>query len=131
MLRGVARGLVEFVDLYPMIAELCRLSPPRGLAGRSLRPLLADPSRSGKDAAVTIVTRGSNRRGDSIRTDRWRFTQWSDGTRELYDHLHDPEETKNVVGNYPDIAQGFIQTTAAAMSEPSIQDPGAKRRNPN
>jgi uncharacterized sulfatase len=94
---GTARGLVEFVDLYPTIAELCGVTPPAGLAGQSLRPILSDPKRPGKRAAFTIVTRGPQQRGDSIRSDRWRYTEWSDGARELYDHTADPEETKNVV----------------------------------
>lgn len=93
---GVAKGLVEFVDLFPTIAELCGVKPPAGLAGTSLRPLLADPSRPGKDAAFTVVTRGPKQRGDSVRTDRWRYTEWTDGARELYDHAADPGETRNV-----------------------------------
>jgi len=95
---GVARGLVEFVDLYPTIAEHCGLKAPDGLAGRSLRPLLENPGASGRDAVFTIITRGPRQRGDSIRTDRWRYTEWSDGTRELYDHSTDPEETRNLAG---------------------------------
>ena len=55
------------------------------------------PAAPGKDAASTLVTRGPQQRGDSIRTDRWRYTEWSDGQRELYDHESDPEETQNVV----------------------------------
>ncbi|MDO8541104.1 MAG: sulfatase [Opitutaceae bacterium] len=102
--RGVVRGLVEFVDLYPTIAEYCGVTPPARLAGRSLRPLVNDPSGPGKPAAFTLVTRGKNR-GDSIRTERWRYTEWSDGARELYDHDADPEENRNVVAAHPDIVR--------------------------
>ena len=93
---GVAKGLVEFVDLLPTVADYCGVKPPPNLAGQSLRPLLEDPSRPGKRAVFTMVTRGPKHRGDSIRTDRWRYTEWSDGSRELYDHSIDPEETKNL-----------------------------------
>lgn len=93
---GVGKGLVEFVDLYPTIAEFCGVKPPGGLAGQSLRPLLANPTLPGKDAAFTVATRGPKVRGDSIRTDRWRYTEWTDGERELYDHAADPEESKNL-----------------------------------
>ncbi len=96
---GVASGLVEFVDLLPTVADFCGLNPPTGLAGQSLRPLLEDPSKPGKPAVFTIVTRGQDKRGDSIRTDRWRYTKWSDGSRELYDHSTDPEETGNLVAD--------------------------------
>jgi arylsulfatase A-like enzyme len=67
---GLQSGLVEFVDLYPTVADLCGLTPPPDLAGRSLRPLLRDPAAPGKPAAFTLVTRG-NARGDSMRTDRY------------------------------------------------------------
>ncbi len=106
---GVARGLVEFVDLYPTIAELCGLKPPADLAGQSLRPLLRDPSAPGKPAAFTLVTRGAAR-GDSVRTDRWRFTRWSDGAVELYDHASDPEENRNVAAAHPEVIRRLTET---------------------
>jgi iduronate 2-sulfatase len=96
---GVAKGLVEFVDLLPTVADFCGVKPPPNLAGQSLRPLLEDPSKPGKPAVFTIVTRGPKNRGDSIRTDRWRYTEWSDGSRELYDHSTDPEEKRNLVAD--------------------------------
>ena len=48
------------------------------------------------NAAFTLVTRGPQKFGQSVRTVRWRFTQWSDGTSELYDHDADPGETRDV-----------------------------------
>ena len=114
---GVARGLVELVDLFPTVADFCGIEPPPGLAGQSLRPLLEDPSRPGKPAALTMVTRGTNR-GDSIRTDRWRYTAWSDGARELYDHRADPEETQNVVEAHAGIAAELHQRLRASDLRP-------------
>jgi uncharacterized sulfatase len=110
---GVARGLVELVDLFPTIAGVCGLQPPEGLAGQDLQPLLNNPSLPGKAAAFTIVTRGAQQRGDSIRTDRWRYTEWSDGLRELYDHVADPEETKNALDSNPHIAKTLSQQLQA------------------
>jgi iduronate 2-sulfatase len=92
----VCRAPVEFLDLYPTVAELCGVTASHQLSGQSLRPLLADATRAHKDAAFTLVTRGPQRFGQSARTARWRFTQWSDGTSELYDHDADSEETRNV-----------------------------------
>ena len=120
---GTVRGLVEFVDLYPTIADLCGVTAPAGLAGQSLRPLLADPTRPAKTAAFTIVTRGQQR-GDSIRTDRWRYTQWSDGARELYDHGSDPEETRNVLAENPAVAESLrqqLRTTETWNAAPTGQ----------
>ncbi len=92
----ICQGLVELVDFYPTVSDYCGVQAPHALAGRSLRPLLGDPSRPGKDAAFTLVTRGLNRYGQAVRTDRWRYTRWSDGTAELYDEAIDPEETHDL-----------------------------------
>ena len=100
---ATCRSLVEFVDLYPTLAEACGLKLPAGLAGKSIRPLLTDPTATVNDAAFTLVTRGKNAFGQSVRTDRWRFTQWSNGAQELYDHERDAEENYNVAKSRPEI----------------------------
>jgi iduronate 2-sulfatase len=96
-------SLVEFIDLYPTLVDLCGLEMPHATAGVSLRPILADPSASLKDAAFTLVTRGDKRYGQRVRTSRWRFTRWSDGQAELYDHAADPEEFHDVSAQHADI----------------------------
>jgi arylsulfatase A-like enzyme len=96
---GVCPGLVELVDLYPTVADYCGVPAPHKLAGRNLRPLLEDPSRPGKPAAFTLVTRAQGQYGQTVRTDRWRYTRWSDGTAELYDETNDREETRNLAGD--------------------------------
>jgi uncharacterized sulfatase len=96
---AVCRSLVEFVDLYPTVAELCGLPLPEHVEGKSLVPLLDDPSQTVRDAAITYIERGQDAHGFSLRTDRWRYTEWSDGSRELYDHASDPEEVDDVSRN--------------------------------
>ncbi len=90
------RSLIEFVDLYPTIVDYCELKMPHAAAGTSLRPVLADPNATIKDAAFTLLTRGPKLHAQSIRTVRWRFTHWSDGQTELFDHDTDPEELHEV-----------------------------------
>lgn len=101
----VSRSLVEFVDLYPTVADVCGLELPHEVAGVSLRPVLESPDAGVKDAAFTLVTRGPQLYGQSIRTARWRFTRWSDDQTELYDHDRDTEEFYNVSSKHPDIVK--------------------------
>ncbi len=96
--------VVEFVDIYPTVAERCGLTPPSGLTGRSLQPLLADPAAKWDGCAITQILRPADSRlpqpvmGRSIRTERWRYTEWNEGRagRELYDHDSDPHEFRNL-----------------------------------
>lgn len=97
--RGaMARGLAEFVDLYPTLTELAGLRAPHKLEGTSLRPLLRNPNARGKHAAFTIVARGGGKLGRTVRTDRWRYIEWDEGRAgaELYDHRTDPGEYRNL-----------------------------------
>jgi len=93
--------VVEFLDLYPTLAELARVSPPSGLHGRSLTPLLRNPQANWDHPAVTQVRRGAAENtfmGYSVRTEKWRYTEWDGGTRgvELYNEVDDPDEMRNL-----------------------------------
>jgi arylsulfatase A-like enzyme len=93
-----SRGLVEMVDLFPTLAELCGVTPPAGLQGRSFSPQLKDPEAPGKEFAYTVVKRG-DQLGLAIRFDHWRYTEWgSPDQAELYDLDSDPKEFTNLVG---------------------------------
>lgn len=92
---STSHGLVELVDLYPTLAELCEVTPPNELQGQSIVPMLRDPKRSGKEVAYTVVVRGSDL-GKAIRTNQWHYTHWPDGSEELYDLKSDPQEDKNL-----------------------------------
>ncbi len=130
----VCRSLVELVDLYPTVADFCGVKAPHKLAGQSLRPLLEEPTRPSKDAAFTLVMRGPNKYGQTVRTDRWRYTRWSDGTAELYDETNDPEETRNLVQDpnhsaaIPGLQKllaevGPFRPTASSTDQPSPRPP--------
>lgn len=98
---GSTERIVEFLDVYPTLAELARLSPPAGLHGRSLTPLLRNPRAQWQRPALTQVRRGPANHafmGYSVRTERWRYTEWDEGKRgvELYDEANDPDELKNL-----------------------------------
>jgi uncharacterized sulfatase len=95
-------ALVELVDLYPTLLDLCGLPSVPGLDGVSLRPLLQDPAGSVKDAAFTMLKVGAARGawvGRSVRTARYRFTLWPDGSEELFDHAADPDELRDLAAD--------------------------------
>jgi iduronate 2-sulfatase len=102
-----ARGLVETVDIYPTLAELCGLEPPGDLAGRSFVPMLRDPGNDGKAWAFSFHPRGTLM-GRTLRTDRYRIVQWKSRKGEtvqveLYDHKTDPDENVNIAARRPEI----------------------------
>jgi uncharacterized sulfatase len=96
---GQCSRLVELVDLYPTLAELCGLPAPGGMEGSSFARLLDNPKLTWKRAAFSQV-KGSNKiMGRSIRTERYRYTSWGTEGEELYDHSADPHEYNNLAGN--------------------------------
>jgi iduronate 2-sulfatase len=103
---------VELIDLFPTLAELCGLPAPNGLEGASLAPLLDDPAHPWTKPAITEVVRRKDRtikagiNGRSVRTERYRYTEWDYGDNgiELYDHSTDPNEWFNLATN-PKYAQ--------------------------
>jgi iduronate 2-sulfatase len=100
---STSQGLVELIDLYPTLAELCGVQSPADLQGESLVPMLSDPKQPGKKLAYTVVMRGKDM-GKAIRTDRWRYTHWPND-EELYDLKNDPSEDHNLAASatHPEI----------------------------
>jgi iduronate 2-sulfatase len=105
----VAKTPVGLIDLYPTLTELCDVKAPENLQGQSLVPMLKDTSTEGRGWAISQVTRNDGVRekqerkgkrffGYSLRTPRWRYTEWDEGRegRELYDHDSDPKELTNL-----------------------------------
>jgi uncharacterized sulfatase len=91
---------VEFVDIYPTVADLCGLEKPTRLEGQSLVPLLKQGDAPWKKPAQTMVHH-KGVLGKSVRSERWRYTEWDGGKQgmELYDHDHDPGEYRNLAGD--------------------------------
>ncbi|MBT5928446.1 MAG: sulfatase [Verrucomicrobia bacterium] len=97
--------IVEFVDIYPTLAELAQLEGSQKLSGRSLVPLLKNPLQSWNGNAVTQILRPADDRlsepvmGISIRTHQWRYTEWGEQGKhgvELYNYHSDPGEFENL-----------------------------------
>ena len=110
MSRGngqACRRIVEFIDIYPTLTYLAGIKTPKQIEGRSLVPLLEKPVSEWNSFAITQVLRPADNRleapvmGRSIRTERWRYSDWAEGKQgeELYDHLADPLEFNNLADN--------------------------------
>jgi iduronate 2-sulfatase len=92
--RGSKVGAnVELLDIYPTLLDLAGLPQSDELEGKSLLSLIRRPGLDWQRPAFSQV-----RGGRSVRTDRWRYTEWDAGRlgRELYDHKHDPQERRNL-----------------------------------
>jgi choline-sulfatase len=114
--RGqTATGLVELIDLFPTVCDLTGVPPLPTLQGKSLRPLLDDPRAALHEAAFTQARRGRNAEfwGRSVRTTRWRCTEWNEGRDgiELYDHDADPHEYTNLA-TFPQHAKTLAELRA-------------------
>jgi iduronate 2-sulfatase len=117
---SIAKTPVSHVDIYPTLAELCGVKTPANLQGQSLVPILTNPNAAGRGWALTQVSRKEARKGGkaffgyTLRTQRWRYTEWDEGKqgRELYDHDADPREIANLAG---------VAARAATVKELSAQ----------
>ncbi len=104
-----SNSLVEFVDVYPTLAELCGFTVPKHCEGVSLIPLLKNPKAKFKAAAFSQYPRKNGIMGYTMKTHRYRYTEWRNmktgkiEARELYDHKKDSQENENVI-NKPEYA---------------------------
>jgi len=112
----VAKSPVSHIDLFPTLMDLAGIKAPDGLQGQSLVPIIRDPTAQGRGWSLSQVVRGGGFKrfgasasigddgkrffGYSLRTDRWRYTEWDEGKQgtELYDHDNDPSELVNLSG---------------------------------
>ncbi len=111
---GTCNRVVEFVDIYPTLTELCGLENPAGLDGASLVPMLGNPKAARKEIAYTYCNADR-----SVRDPRFRYIQWKQGGHALYDHEKDPGEHYNLADNpeYGPVVKR-MQALIAAMPEP-------------
>lgn len=84
----------ELLDIYPTLIDLCGLTPRDDLEGISLLPQLRDATAERERPAITSHNQGNH----GIRTERWRYIRYADGSEELYDMVADPREWTNLAG---------------------------------
>lgn len=119
---------VSLLDLFPTICELAAIKGPPQLEGRSLKPLLENPSADWDHLAV--ITYGRN--NHAVRGPRWRYIRYADGSEELYDHQTDPQEYQNLAGD--PAFRPEIERLARALPEVNAPDapkaPGKRKQRP-
>ena len=100
MLNGQYSAPVSLIDIYPTLVDICKLPSVADLAGQSLVSLLHNPSQPSDRVVVTTFGEGNY----SLRSSRYRYIRYADGSEELYDHKHDPNEWKNLATD-PELAR--------------------------
>ncbi len=86
------RQPVGLIDLYPSLMDLCGLKTKAALDGVSLKPLLKNPNLKTGRVVATLFDQGNV----TLRSERWRYLRYADGSEELYDHRIDPHEWHNL-----------------------------------
>lgn len=92
---AVCNQPVELLDVFPTLIELCELPSVNGLEGHSLVPQLKNSKARREWPAITTHNQGNH----AVRTGRWRYIRYADGSEELYDLLEDPQEWRNLAGD--------------------------------
>jgi len=90
--NSVSERTVNLLDIYPTLAELCNLPAKKELEGNSIVPLLKNPAATWEFPSVTTHGFGNH----AVRSEKWRYIRYNDGSEELYDHDNDPQEFKNL-----------------------------------
>lgn len=114
----VAPPPVQSMDIYPTLCELCGLKPPAGLEGHSLKPLLDDPKAKWEHPAFTIAGQTPENLGVAVRTDKYRYAEWTAGKNGamLFDATADPTERKNLADdpNFADVRKRLAELARSA-----------------
>jgi arylsulfatase A-like enzyme len=119
---GRSRRTVSLIDIYPTLIELCGLPTRNGVQGHSLMPLLRAPDAAWDRPVVTTYHRGNH----SVRSERWRFTRYTDGGEELYDHSADPMEWTNLAARpeYATIRHELVRWLPRNNAPESLREAG-------
>ena len=131
---------VEFVDVYPTLADLCGLPQSADLAGSSLKPFIENPAAPMAKVAISQYPRSAGQAGAvmgySIRDERWRATFWRErnGSRiiatELYDEQNDPAETVSLHDNpeHKSLLETLAKNLPPILTEPAPAKASSKKR---
>ncbi|MFI4876155.1 MAG: sulfatase [Blastopirellula sp. JB062] len=120
---GKSAESVELLDIYPTLIELCGLPAKSNLDGISLVPQLQNAAAQRKRPAMTTHNPGNH----AVRTKRWRYVRYADGSEELYDMQADPHEINNLAGKV-ELAGVRKELSAWLPSNDAPPAPGSAHR---
>lgn len=86
---------VSLLDVYPTLSELCGIAPTEKLDGQSLVPLLKNPGK--ETGRAVVITHGE--KNHAVRSDKWRYIRYKDGSEELYNQVTDAQNFDNLAAN--------------------------------
>jgi len=117
-------SFIELLDIYPTLAELARLEYPEAIQGKSLIPILDNPSTELRDFAFSVSQGGKS---FLIRTEKWAFIQYDEDAgsgMELYNMQKDPKQFTNLAGNpdFQPIVKEMQTTLARKLEEVRTND---------
>jgi len=124
MKPGRTASLTELVDIYPTVCETLNLPIPETVQGKSLLPILKNPSATVRDAALSL-----HRGHHALRTDRWTYMKYNDGSEELYDMEQYPHQFTNLAmaGTPPPTLAEMRKMLAARLEK--FKPTGSNREN--
>jgi iduronate 2-sulfatase len=130
------QSFIETVDIYPTLCELASVQAPTGLDGKSFVPVLKDPAKQTRDHIIHVYPR-NELLGRAIHTERYRLVEWKKigesaetAELELYDYQSDPDETKNLAKDQPEVVaqiRAILATHPEAKAQFRANTPNAPK----
>src|SRR5690606_24189322 len=118
---------VGTIDIFPTLIDYCKLgSPKQKLDGQSIIPILQNHKYNWTRPGLTTAGEGYS----SIRSERYRYIKYPDGSEELYDHQSDPYEHVNLAGK-ADMKNVITELSKSVPAHfaPSVKEKPAPKRN--
>ena len=121
-LNGLSNRTVNLMDIYPTLIALCKLPTKSGLGGQNITALLKNPSAIWNHPSVTTHGLGNH----AVRSEKYRYIRYLDGSEELYDHDADPQEFKNLAKDekYASVKKDLARSLPAvnAKDAPTVKE---------